>query len=105
MFATQTNEEVISEISQRIAALNAMSEADLKTEMADLKQALKENPAACALMKDEDVGLLVTALRKLTHKAITEAEKPKRATAASKAPVAKKLTAAELAAALDDEDF
>jgi ATP adenylyltransferase/5',5'''-P-1,P-4-tetraphosphate phosphorylase II len=105
MFATNTPEETISEISKRIEMLNAMSEADLKTEMTSLKQALKENPAACALMKDEDVGLLVTALRKLTNKAITETEKPKRGTAASKAPAVKKLTAAELAAALEDEDF
>jgi hypothetical protein len=99
----KTEEEVASEISQRISLLNALSEADLQNEMRELKTALKENPTACALMMDEDIGLLVQALRKLTHKAITAA--PVRKTAAAKAPVAKKLTAAELAAALDDEDF
>lgn len=97
-------EQVSSEISTRISMLNDMSEADLKNEMRDLKQALKENPSACALLMDEDIGKLVTALRRLTKKEIEQAEtKPKRGTK-EKVPQVK-LTAEQLAAALDDDDF
>jgi cytochrome c553 len=104
LFANQNPEEIKSEISSRIAQLNSLSEANLKEEMRELKTALKENPAACALLMDEDIGMLVSALRKLTHKDVTEAEsKPKRGTK----PKAEKvqLTAEQLAAALDDDDF
>lgn len=103
----KTEQEVASEISQRISLLNALSEADLANEMRELKTALKENPAACSLMMDEDIGLLVEALRKLTHKAIVTASTTTRKTGTAKAPAAKpvKLSAAELAAALDDDDF
>lgn len=104
MSLLQTEQEVASEISQRISLLNALSEADLANEMRELKIALKENPSACALMMDEDIGLLVEALRKLTHKAITAASTSKKVGTAAK-PAVKKLSAAELAAALDDEDF
>lgn len=105
MSLLQTEQEVASEISQRISLLNALSEADLANEMRELKIALKENPSACALMMDEDIGLLVEALRKLTHKAITAASTTSRKTGTAAKPAAKKLSAAELAAALDDEDF
>lgn len=102
MSMLQTEQEVASEISQRISLLNALSEADLANEMRELKTALKENPNASALMMDEDIGLLVEALRKLTHKAIVATTTKKAGTAK---PAVKKLSAAELAAALDDEDF
>lgn len=109
MSMLQTEQEVASEISQRISLLNALSEADLANEMRELKTALKENPSACALMMDEDIGLLVEALRKLTHKAIVATTTTKKATTTKKdgtaKPAVKKLSAAELAAALDDEDF
>jgi hypothetical protein len=104
IFASTDVNEIKSEISTRIALLNNMSEADLKNEMRELKVALKENPAACALLMDEDIGALVSALRKITHKDITEAEtKPKKGTK----PKAEKvqLSAEQLAAALDDDDF
>lgn len=95
-------EQVASEISIRISQLETFSGESLKGEMQQLKKAIIENPAACLLLKEEDVGQLVAALRKITGIAITEASaKTKKATE----PKAKKFTAAELAAALEDEDF
>lgn len=90
------------EISLRIQALLNIGEEDLKDEMRELKQALMENPAACSFLKEEDIGLLVASLRRITHVAITEASVPK---PRAKKEKQKQLTAAELAAALDDEDF
>jgi hypothetical protein len=40
--------------------------------MADLKKALKENPAACTLLLEEDIGAMVQSLYRLTNKAIMD---------------------------------
>ena len=66
-------EQVYSEISQRIKTLEAMSGDDLKNEMVDLKKALLENPQACMLLLPEEIGSLVSSLRKITGIAIATA--------------------------------
>ena len=98
-----TPEEKASEIQTRISMLSDMSEADLKTEMQSLKAAILANPAACALLLPQDIGQMVAALRRITGFAIQQATtKPKK----EKATKAKtQLTAEQLAAALEDEDF
>lgn len=105
MIQMNTPEETASEISVRIKQLSDMSEADLKTEMSALKAAIKQNPAASALLLPEDIGQMVEALQRITgfaiQQATTKASKPKK----EKAPKSKALTPEELAAALDDEDF
>ena len=97
-------EQVYSEISQRIKTLEAMSGDSLKDEMVDLKKALLENPQACMLLLPEEIGSLVSSLRKITGIAIATASAK---TSKKKEPKAsaKKMTPEELAAALDDEDF
>ena len=97
-------EQVYSEISQRIKTLEAMSGDSLKDEMVDLKKALLENPQACMLLLPEEIGSLVSSLRKITGIAIATASSK---TSKKKEPKAsaKKMTPEELAAALDDEDF
>ena len=100
------NQQAASEISQRISQLEALSEDSLKNEMIELKKAILENPSACLLLKEEDIGQMVTSLRKITGLAIQKAaDKTRKPKAEGAAPKAKKLTAAELAAALEDEDF
>lgn len=99
-----TPQETASEISTRISLLCDMSDADLKLEMQNLKTALKENPAAVSLMHDEDVGKMVVALRRITGFAIAQASAKEKKPRAVKEK-SKPLTAAELAAALDDDDF
>ena len=97
-------EQVYSEISQRIKTLEAMSGDSLKDEMVDLKKALLENPQACMLLLPEEIGSLVSSLRKITGIAIATASAKTSKKKEPKASV-KKMTPEELAAALDDEDF
>ena len=95
----------VDEISQRISQLETLMGDDLRNEMSALKQAILENPSACSLLLDQDIGKLVSSLRRITGQAIASAAA--KATKPKAEPKAKpaKLTAAELAAALDDEDF
>ena len=102
MLVSQEPKVAAEEISARIAQLLSFNEVDLKDEMRELKSAIMENPAACAFLKEEDIGLLVSSLRKITHVDITEASTPK---PRAKKPKTVQLTAEELAKALDDEDF
>lgn len=97
-------EQAYSEISQRIKALESLSGDDLKNEMINLKKALLENPQACMLLLPEEIGSLVSSLRKITGIAIaTASAKTKKAPGEKKS--SKKMTAQELADALNDEDF
>ena len=99
-----SNEQIYSEISQRIKQLESLSGDDLKNEMINLKKALLENPQACMLLLPEEIGSMVSHLRKITGIAIATASAK---TSKKKEPKAagKKLTAQELADALNDEDF
>ena len=99
-----SNEQIYSEISQRIKQLEDLSGDDLKNEMMNLKKALLENPQACMLLLPEEIGSMVSHLRKITGIAIATASAK---TSKKKEPKAagKKLTAQELADALNDEDF
>jgi hypothetical protein len=95
-------EEKASEISTRIKMLCDMSDADLKTEMQSLKAAIMQNPAATSLLLPEDIGQMVAALRRITGFAIQQATtKPKKAAKPRNTP----MSAEQLAAALDDDDF
>ena len=97
-------EQVYSEISQRIKTLEVMSGDDLKNEMMNLKKALLENPQACMLLLPDEIGAMVSSLRKITGIAIATASAKTGKKREPKA-TAKKMTPEELAAALDDEDF
>jgi hypothetical protein len=93
--------QLASEISARIAALSSLFDESLEGEMDALKICLVENPSAAALMKDEDVGLLVRNLRRTVDAAILEANKPKEKKAATKSkPI--KLTEDLMIKAKDD---
>lgn len=103
----QTNdspEQQYSEISLRIKQLEELSGDDLKNEMMNLKKALLENPQACMLLLPDEIGSMVSSLRKITGIAIATASAKTKKTGEKKAP-AKKMTPEELAAALEDEDF
>lgn len=103
---TDSVEQVASEIKQKIARLADFEGDSLAGEMAALKKALLENPAACSLLLPEEIGACVAALRRKLGIAIASASAPKEKKAAK--PKAKPLTAAELKAALEevgDDDF
>ena len=65
--------QLASEIQARITNLSSLFEENLEGEMDSLKVCLIENPSAAALLKDEDVGLLVAALRRTVNAAVMEA--------------------------------
>lgn len=95
--------QLAAEIQARITNLSALFEENLEGEMDSLKLCLVENPSAAALLKDEDVGLLVAALRRTVSAAVMEAvaeKKPGKAKSATK-----KFTAEELQKVLDEEGF
>ena len=98
----ESNEQVCSDITLKIRNLESLSGDELKSEMSALKVAIMENPQACALLLPEDIGIMVSSLRKIVGTAIVAASTKK---TSAKKPSTKKMTAAELAAALDDEDF
>ena len=102
--STDSKEQIYSEISLRIKQLEELSGDDLKNEMMNLKKALLENPQACMLLLPDEIGSMVSALRKVTGIAIATASAKTKKTGEKKS-AAKKMTPEELAAALEDEDF
>lgn len=90
-----SDEQTASELSLRIKQLANFDGESLKEEMGALKKALLENPSACSLLHDEDIGLAVASLRRMVGAAVAAA-----ATPAAKKPKQKKLSAAELAKVL-----
>jgi hypothetical protein len=92
--------QAAADIIPRIKELEKLSGEDLENEMKLLKTALLENPDAVQLMYPEDVGLLVSALRRVTGQSISEAMTEKKA--GTKKTKAKALTADEMAAAFDE---
>ncbi len=77
------------EIKSRIDRLASLSELDLKLAMDGLKSLILANPSACTQLLPEDVGAMVSALRKMTsnEKAAVMAA-PKRASKAAPAILA-----------------
>lgn len=103
---SESNEQLASEISQRISQLETLIGEDLKNEMDALKKAILENPSASALLKDEDVGMLVSSLRRIVGIAIaSQAAKEKKPKAEKDPVVKKKLSQAELADALNSDEW
>jgi hypothetical protein len=94
-------EQICSELQQRISQLCNFEGETLKTEMQQLKKALLENPEACLLLHEEDVGTMVAALRKNLGIAIASSAKEKKPSA-KKAP--KVLTGEDLKKALEESD-
>lgn len=93
--------QLASEIQTRIAALEGLFEDSLVGEMEALKVVLKANPSAAALMRDEDIGLLVVALRRIVQADIEEATTEKKTKRQPKQKTT--FTKEELDAALAEE--
>lgn len=92
-------QQVVSELRIRIQNLFPVNGLELSREMDSLKTALLENPAACTLLTDEDIGACVSHLRRITGMALASASsKEKKPRAAKKVA----LTKEEMDAALDD---
>jgi hypothetical protein len=74
----ETNNLNIEQLQHMIGKLSQTEEGEeLKTAMSKLKVALKQNPAACALLLPEDVGEMVKNLYRMTNKGILDDLNPK----------------------------
>lgn len=85
----QLAENTMLEIRARIQSLEGYIGSELRAEMDSLRNALLENPAACALLMPEDIGALADAHRRKLGIAVAQA-------AASKKPAAGKSSIAKM---------
>lgn len=96
--------EAVLQIQQKIADISLLEDGtDIRYEMEKLSELLLANPQACLYLLDEDLGLAVRALRKMTDNKVAVdmgKAKPRKSSAATSS--SRPLTAAEMAAALDD---
>jgi len=69
----ETNNLNIDQLRELINKLSTTEDGQpLNNAMSELKKALKQNPAACSLMLDDDIGLCVAQLKRITNKTILE---------------------------------
>jgi hypothetical protein len=97
---TVPNTLTLDQLKSMIAQLAMTQDGEpLKTAMTELKEALRANPDACALMLPEDIGQAVHYLRKMTGQLISaEANK-------EKSTKKKKILSPEEEKALEDNLF
>jgi predicted transcriptional regulator len=92
----ETNQLDITSLQHMIAQLSKTEAGEsLINAMADLKKALKANPAACAMLLPEEIGEMVKALYKMTNKGILDALNPE-LKKEKKAAIKKQLTQDEI---------
>ena len=96
--------EAVLQIQQKIADISLLEDGtDIRYEMEKLSELLLANPQACLYLLDEDLGLAVRALRKMTdNKVAVDMGKAKPRKSSADTGGSRKLSAAEMAAALDD---
>ena len=87
-------------IKQKIANLQEFDGLSLRYEMDELKKLIKASPDACMFLLPEELGLCVRALRKMTDNKVAVDMGATKTKAKKDKPV--QLSAAEIAAALDD---
>jgi len=88
-------------IKQKIAEMETFDGISLRHEMDQLKKLIKASPDACMFLLPEELGLCVRALRRMTDNKVAMDMGSTKARA-SKKQVEIKLTAEDIAAALDD---
>lgn len=100
-------EQISYEMKQKIKTLCDFDGDSLKGEMIELKKAILDNPAACSLLMPEEIGVLVSSIRKILGVAIATANAPKEKKVSVK-KASTKLTPEELSAQLSlisDDDL
>jgi len=67
----ETNNLTIDQLRGLIEKLETTEDGEpLRNAMTELKVALKQNPAACSLMLEDDIGLCVKHLKRMVNKDI-----------------------------------
>ncbi len=96
-------DEAVKRIREKILDLGQTdSQVELKYEMSKLSEMLIANPAACLYLQDEDLGLAVQALRRMTNNRVAIDMAQAKPTKAAKATSSTKpLTVDEMQSAFD----
>jgi len=89
-------------VKQKIAELSDFAGVSLRNEMTELKKLIKASPDACMFLLPEELGLMVRALRSMTDNRVAMDMGASQRTTKAKKQKEIPLSAAELAAALDD---
>lgn len=89
-------------VKQKIAELSDFAGVSLKNEMTELKKLIKASPDACMFLLPEELGLMVRALRSMTDNRVAMDMGASQRTTKAKKQKEIPLSAAEIAAALDD---
>lgn len=96
-------EEAVIRIQQRIQDMSELEDGTaIRLEMEHLSDMLLANPSACLYLLDEDLGLCVRALRKMTNNRVAADMGRAKTTKKAASSLSKPLTAADIQAALDD---
>lgn len=96
-------EEAVIRIQQRIQDMSELEDGTaIRLEMEQLSEMLLANPSACLYLLDEDLGLCVRALRKMTNNRVAADMGRAKTTKKAASSLSKPLTAADIQAALDD---
>lgn len=96
-------EEAVIRIQQRIQDMSELEDGTaIRLEMEQLSEMLLANPSACLYLLDEDLGLCVRALRKMTNNRVAADMGRAKTTKKASTSLSKPLTAADIQAALDD---
>lgn len=94
--------EAVRMIQAKIQELEQTPEVDLRYEMQKLQPMLIANPSACLYLLDEDLGLMVRALRRMTGNRVAIDMAQAKPSAKAKAATSKPLSASEMESAFDD---
>lgn len=101
--ATEETRKSYKDIRNLVDSLKDTEDNDLANAMTDLKKSLIQNPSACMLMLDEEIGSMTIALRRLTQEAMVAAIKEPKEKKVAKDKVMKlNLTPEQMQRALDE---
>ena len=101
--ATEETRKSYKDIRNLVDSLRGTDDDSLADAMSDLKKSLIQNPSACMLMLDEEIGSMTIALRRLTQEALVASIKEPKEKKAAKDKVNKlNLTPEQMQAALDE---
>ena len=91
------------DIRNLVSSLRDTEDESLADAMSDLKKSLIQNPQACMLMLDEEIGSMTIALRRLTQEAMVASIKEPKEKKVAKDKVTKlNLTPEQMQRALDE---
>lgn len=101
--ASEETRKSYKDIRNLVDSLSGVEDDSLADAMTDLKKSLIQNPSACMLMLDQEIGSMTIALRRLTQEALVASIKEPKEKKVAKDKVMKlNLTPEQMQRALDE---